>query len=603
MHAQTEKEPATNGRFRLAIVVGTAAVLAAAVLAAVGVGRVVWRAADRELRDGLLEKTRLLASAVSCTRVRALEGQASDLASPDYLRLKEQLARVRHAIHDARFLYILGRGPDGDVFLYVDSEPADSPECSPPGQSYPEATPAVRAMFETGQSVVEGPEEDRWGTWISALVPLVAEDGGCRAVLGMDVDAHDWRTAVLMRALPPLSALALVVFLCAAMLTWNVHVRRERRRLAASRADARRRAEFLQLLIDTIPNPVYYKDAQGRYLGGNLAFGAIIGQPVADVIGKTVHDLGAPEEAERYDRSDRQLLEEGGSDSFELQARLPDGRVRDVLFHKAVFAGDDGKPAGIIAVAFDVTEQRQAESRLREQQRLAAIGTLAGGVAHEINNPLNGLLNYAQLIYDRTNHREPDVAAQAVEIINEGRRVAAIVQSLRDFAAIERGVTTKIAFSALAEGATRLLQSLVQRARIDLRVVSSDRLPLIECRAQQVRQLLLNLLQNACESCADLEPDDRRPRLVVLRADTVSHGGCPWVRVVVEDNGPGMPAEVLARATEPFFTTRDRTRHTGMGLAACHAIVAANNGRWRIDSTPGSGTRVEVELPAAQPED
>ncbi len=133
-----------------------------------------WMAAraDRELRAGLLRQTRLVAQAVELAPVQALTGTPADLAAPAYRRLKRQLSLVRPASQKCRFVYLLGRRADGAVFFFVDSEPAGSQDYSPPGQVYSEASEGFRRIFDTRTEITEGPVTDRWGTWVSALVPL-----------------------------------------------------------------------------------------------------------------------------------------------------------------------------------------------------------------------------------------------------------------------------------------------------------------------------------------------------------------------------------------------------------------------------------------------
>lgn len=180
--------------------------------------------ADREMRARLLLETRLLAQGVYSERIAALSGTDADLSNPVYLRLKDQLAATRSSYPLCRFVYLLGRNPDGRLFFFVDSEPADSKDCSPPGQVYEEASEGFLRVFSSGDEVVEGPAPDRWGNWVSALVPLYGsqmhpEKSGRRilAVFGMDIDARDWIRMLVLAGLPTtLLTLALAVILLAA---------------------------------------------------------------------------------------------------------------------------------------------------------------------------------------------------------------------------------------------------------------------------------------------------------------------------------------------------------------------------------------------------
>ncbi len=179
--------------------------------------------ADREMRARLLLETRLLAQGVYAERIAALSGTDADLTNPAYLRLKEQLAATRSSYPLCRFVYLLGRKHDGRLFFFVDSEPADSKDCSPPGQVYDEASEGFSRVFSSGDEVVEGPAPDRWGNWVSALVPLYGsqmhpEKSGRRilAVFGMDIDARDWIRMLVLAGLPTiLLTFALAVILLA----------------------------------------------------------------------------------------------------------------------------------------------------------------------------------------------------------------------------------------------------------------------------------------------------------------------------------------------------------------------------------------------------
>jgi PAS domain S-box-containing protein len=168
--------------------------------------------ADRQMRADLLEQARLVTQALNIEGVKALSGTPVDLDSPDYQRLKQQLVSVRTANPEYRFLYLMGRQSDGSLFFFVDSEPSDSPDYSPPGQIYTEAADDVRRVFDTRASTVEGPVFDRWGTWVSALVPLTnADTGEVVAMFGVDIAAGDWIWDVLARAALPVGLLLVLL--------------------------------------------------------------------------------------------------------------------------------------------------------------------------------------------------------------------------------------------------------------------------------------------------------------------------------------------------------------------------------------------------------
>ncbi|MBN1506220.1 MAG: PAS domain S-box protein [Sedimentisphaerales bacterium] len=187
------------------------------VILAVGAFVTWWTAtnADRKMRRELLDGAWAAARMVDAGHVLSLLGSAVDKELPDYLHLKDELARARHATRQCRFVYLMGRKSDGTIFFYADSEPPGSIDESPPGQHYDEASDGVQHVFSTSQEMVEGPIRDRWGTWVSAFVPLPdPQRPDTPVVLGMDVDARDWAMGLAAgSAIPAALTLALLIAL------------------------------------------------------------------------------------------------------------------------------------------------------------------------------------------------------------------------------------------------------------------------------------------------------------------------------------------------------------------------------------------------------
>lgn len=186
---------------------------------------------DREMREDLLGQTRLVAEALNPKRIKVLSGAEADLASPEYLRLKEQLAVVRAANPKWRYVYLMGRKTDGTIFFFVDVQDNAKEDTPPsqPGDIYEDATAELQNSFITGRTFVEGPVQDEWGEWISALVPLNApQTGEILAVLGVDISADNWKWTVAVRAVLPvaLTALALlaILFIGSLLLERRAHV-------------------------------------------------------------------------------------------------------------------------------------------------------------------------------------------------------------------------------------------------------------------------------------------------------------------------------------------------------------------------------------------
>jgi signal transduction histidine kinase len=204
--------------------------IAGAILVLVGgFALTIWMAQHEEIRlqEDLLTKCRLVKEGFSADEIGQLTVMEADLTSPVYLSIKKEIRRIRFADPPIRFLYFMGQRPDGTIVFLVDSEPPESEDYSPPGQEYPEATNALRTVFVTNAEMTEGPVADRWGSWISGIIP-VSDPGTGRviAVFGMDVDARDWNLKILMACLPAIIA-TLILLLLISVFTY-IHQRGER---------------------------------------------------------------------------------------------------------------------------------------------------------------------------------------------------------------------------------------------------------------------------------------------------------------------------------------------------------------------------------------
>jgi PAS domain S-box-containing protein len=185
---------------------------------ALGAALATWayRREDRRLRDDLLEQTRRMAETIPLDRMRMLHGNRSDEQKPEYRRLKEQLMAAQQIDPDWEWIYLMGRRKNGVVYFQMDSEAYDAPDPSPPGQFYPEASPRLHDVFDRRIAATEGPISDRWGTWVSAFVPLVdPKTDRLVTVVGIDVEASTWRGKALRATRVPLAVTAALLALLA----------------------------------------------------------------------------------------------------------------------------------------------------------------------------------------------------------------------------------------------------------------------------------------------------------------------------------------------------------------------------------------------------
>ncbi|MFA5191350.1 MAG: PAS domain S-box protein [Verrucomicrobiia bacterium] len=296
---------------------------------------------------------------------------------------------------------------------------------------------------------------------------------------------------------------------------------------------------------------------------------------------------------------------EQGSHFFEWDHQRLDGEVfpATVLLTRVEL---DGK-TGLQATIRDVTElkrseekQRQLELRLHEQQKMAAIGTLAGGVGHEINNPIFGIMNYAQLIQDKLPTDSP-LQKFAAAIGRESNRVARIVQQLIGLAQPKAETHGPARMADIVNAVLPLVASSFRNDQITIQVDVPKNLPEVSCSEQQIQQVLMSLLTNAHEALNARYPGADANKVVAINARQVEKEGAKWLRVTVEDHGIGIPPEIAQQVFDPFFTSKDRSKHSGSGLSMSAAVIRDHGGHLAVESQPERCTRFYFDLPTPEP--
>ena len=233
-----------------------------------------------------------------------------------------------------------------------------------------------------------------------------------------------------------------------------------------------------------------------------------------------------------------------------------------------------GEIIGLLGLSVNITERvqaeeekRQMEAHLRQQQKLESIGTLASGIAHEINNPITGVMNYAQLIGQRLEPEQEQLREYAGEIRHETERVAEIVRNLLAFAREEKKTHNPARMADILNDTLSLIRTIIKRDQITLEVNLPDDLPTIKCRSQQIQQVLMNLLTNARDALNQRYPKYDADKIVTVTVYPFEEDGRKWLRTTVEDHGVGIPAEIRERIFDPFYTSKDRALSTGLGLS------------------------------------
>jgi PAS domain S-box-containing protein len=386
-------------------------------------------------------------------------------------------------------------------------------------------------------------------------------------------------------------------------------------------------ADQLSTLIESSDDAIIGTDLAGTVTVWNPAAERLFGYAAAEVLGKNAADrMIAPVHEEEIDSIAEQLSQGSTVRRFETERLRKDGTLLGVSLSISVVHNGRGRPIGTMAIIHDITARKCAEEKLRaardelerrveertanlheaarklemevaerhavqaelrRSERLAAVGTLAAGIAHELNNPL-GLITLE--LHHALDHTDDPLQVQESleEIERDAKRCSEIVSSVLRFSRNEASDKCPGDLNESLRNAARLAAEARNDNDIRIETFLTQPLPRIRMNAAEVEQVLVNLINNAAQASY---AGSR------IRVSTASDENS--VRLCVRDEGHGMSETQRARACDPFYTTRTHEGGTGLGLSICHGIVADHGGHIEIESTVGHGTAVTVVFPFA----
>src|SRR5262245_6998942 len=366
----------------------------------------------------------------------------------------------------------------------------------------------------------------------------------------------------------------------------------ERLEVVTLTGQAQMREQFIRSVVESLSEGVVALDLEGRVVAWNQAMEERHGLASAEVLGRVFLDMFPNYRREAVAEPLERLMR-GEVTTFAVDAVVHDTlrRGRVVQNMKGSLLRQGGRPAGVVLLIQDITERVAFERSARQSEKLAGLGTLAAGIAHEINNPIGIISSRIEImLLDAESEPLPAGVREDLHVLHRhAQRVARIAQGLLSFArqAPGEGTRAPVSLNALVEDTLLLVGKQVVKQGIAVKHALDPGLPPVWGDENALQQVLVNLLTNA----RDALPAGGEIQI----ATCATRGDDKTVKLVVRDTGPGIPPEVLPRIFDPFFTTK--ARGTGLGLSVSYGIVRDHKGTLEVESRPGEGTTFVLTLP------
>jgi len=363
---------------------------------------------------------------------------------------------------------------------------------------------------------------------------------------------------------------------------------------------ARERA-LMAVLMDTIPDRIYFKDSGSRFVLINKALAGVLGvSDPAQAIGRTDFDFYTTEHAQATFDVEQAIVRSGQPiiDVEEMET-WPDGRVIWVSTTKMPLRDLNGAVVGTFGISKDITERRHTQAQIIQAQRLESLGTLAGGIAHQFNN-INAIIKgYIDILLE-SRELSPASRSYGIEALKGVNRLVDITNRLQGLTVASQPDKATCRIDEITRSLMPLFEKRFEETGTNV-ILDLQETPAVRVHRSRVEFIITCLVTNSLDALLD-----RPVRVVTIRTGTGPHSAY----LDVEDSGCGIPPEDIPRLFTPFFTTKGEwaalhsaqagARGVGLSLSVCHSTVAEYGGRIEVDSTPGTGSRFRVWLPAVE---
>ena len=352
----------------------------------------------------------------------------------------------------------------------------------------------------------------------------------------------------------------------------------------------RKLSQEFDTLLHAISDTLILLSQEMEVLWTNRGSALALNETISDAVGqycyKLLHDCSIPSEdcpvTRCFDTGEKEVV------------IMPhNGAVLDI---RAFPIKESGKVRSVLLLVSDITEKMAMQAEAMVAGHMASLGELAAGVAHEINNPITGIINYGQILINECSpgSSEKDIGER---IVKEGERIGRIVKTLLSYARDGRESKKPTRVSAILEEAMILTQAQIRKEGIDLKIDFPDNLPEVDVNFQQIQQCFINIINNARYALNEKYPERHKNKRFEISGEKRTMNDRPYVRILFFDQGIGISDYERSVLTKPFFSTKPFGKGTGLGLSITHRIITDHGGHLGFESTKGEFTRVIIDLP------
>ncbi|MBL7050430.1 MAG: PAS domain-containing protein [Nitrospira sp.] len=364
--------------------------------------------------------------------------------------------------------------------------------------------------------------------------------------------------------------------------------------LQKSEIEYRELSNEFNTLLNGIPDNLILLSPDLKIMWANKAAARVFGKDISNLKGHFCYGICCSIFSPCDNCPTSKSFLSGKEENAEIQTS--DGKVWDIRAFP--IKDESGTVKSVIELAGDITEKVNLRARAMRTKHLASLGELAAGVAHEINNPINNIINYAQLLIDeaKESNRDDEISPR---IIKDGERIAAIVRSLLSFARFRKEEKVNISLHDILSDTLSLTSAQIRKDGIELKIILPDEPINISTHPQLIQQVFLNIISNARYALNQRYPESDDNKILEIECKRTEANNKPFVEILFHDHGTGIPKDILDKILNPFFSTKPAHIGTGLGLSISHGIISEHGGNIMVESIEGDYTNILIYLPEA----